>query len=89
LKTVYRKKFLKELSRIPSKTRIKIEQAVFSEIPKLEKIGSAKNIEKLKGYSSYYKIRFGDYRVGLKLENDEIVFETVLHRKEIYKYFPS
>ncbi len=40
------------------------------------------------GYKKYYKIRFGDYRVGLKKENDTIVIETVKHRKEIYKYFP-
>ena len=30
-----------------------------------------------------------DYRVGLSLESDGIVFERVLHRKEIYRYSPD
>ena len=33
-------------------------------------------------------IRFGDYRAGLKLENDTLYFERILHRKEIYKFYP-
>jgi mRNA interferase RelE/StbE len=42
----------------------------------------------MKGYPSYYKIRFGSYRVGIKLENEIVIFERALHRKEIYRYFP-
>lgn len=45
-------------------------------------------IELMKGYPGYYKIRFGDYRVGLHIENDTVIFERVLHRKEIYRHFP-
>ena len=46
------------------------------------------NLGKLKGYRNYYKIRFGDYRVGLRYEDDTLIFERVLHRKDIYKYYP-
>jgi mRNA interferase RelE/StbE len=42
----------------------------------------------MKGYPGYYKVRFGTYRVGIKLENDTLILERVLHRKEIYKFFP-
>ena len=42
----------------------------------------------MKGYRDYFKIRFGNYRVGLKKEGDNIIVKRVLHRKEIYKYFP-
>ena len=43
----------------------------------------------MKGYPLYYKMRFGVYRVGLKLENDTVIFERALHRKDIYRYYPS
>ncbi|MGA1264796.1 MAG: type II toxin-antitoxin system RelE family toxin, partial [Prochlorothrix sp.] len=52
------------------------------------------NLLKLKGYDTYYRIRVGDYRIGLEVlhqsdsGNLEIVFVRVLHRKEIYRYFP-
>jgi len=36
----------------------------------------------------FYKVRFGNYRLGLALENEIIVVKTVMHRREIYKFFP-
>lgn len=43
----------------------------------------------MKGYIGFYKIRFGDYRIGLKVEGDVVILERTLHRKDIYRYFPS
>ena len=88
MKVKYRKKFLKELSIIPTNPRTKIEEYVFIIIPESKSIHEIGKIEKLKGYIGYFKIRFGDYRVGLKVENDILIFERVLHRKDIYKYYP-
>lgn len=84
----YRKIFLKELVKVPSKTRINIERFVFSEITQLDTIDKSGKIERMKGYSSYFKARFGSYRVGLKLEGDTVILERVLHRKDICRYFP-
>ena len=88
MRAFYKKKFLKELAKIPQKTRFQIENFVFEEISELVTLEDAHKIEKMKGYSAYYKIRFGDYRVGIKYENNTLIFERVLHRKDIYKYFP-
>jgi mRNA interferase RelE/StbE len=76
------------LARLPPKLRNQIEKFVFQEAPKLKSISEVKKIEQMRGYSSFFKMRFGDYRVGLRKEVDQIVFERVLHRKEIYRYFP-
>lgn len=84
----YRRKFLKELSRIPLPHRTNIEKFVFEDLPNLKSIPKAERIEKMKGYHGYYKVRFGVYRLGLKYIDDKLTLERVLHRKEIYKYFP-
>ena len=42
----------------------------------------------MRGYLNFYKIRFGDYRLGLQVIGNKIICERVLHRKEIYRYFP-
>ena len=84
----YRKRFLKDLSKIPSKIRKQIEQLAFEELPTLESHTVSKKIEKMKGYPNYYKIRIGSYRLGLKFERNRLILERVLHRKEIYRYFP-
>ena len=46
--------------------------------------------QKLVGYQEYYKIRFGTYRVGLRIDitNSTIEFQRILHRKDIYRKFP-
>lgn len=88
MKSEYRKRFLKELAKIPTPTRSKIENFVFEKVPKLNSIHESGKIEKMRGYTDFYKIRFGVYRVGVKLDNDTIIFERVLHRKEIYRQFP-
>ncbi len=80
---------MKELSKIPSKNRTKIEDFTFNEIPQSESIYQIGRLEKMKGYSSYYKVRFGIYRVGIRIEGDTVIFERVLHRKDIYRYFPT
>lgn len=88
MKVTYQKRFLAELARLPAGVRKAIEKFVFEEMPKLNSLGESGKIEQMKGYKTYYKARFGSYRVGLKVEADRVIFERVLHRKEIYRYFP-
>jgi mRNA interferase RelE/StbE len=82
------KVFLKELSKIPVKERRKVEKLLFEEIESFSSFAQISNFKKLKGYRNYYKIRFGDYRAGLKFENNTLYFERILHRKDIYKFYP-
>ena len=67
---------------------MKMEKFVFQEIPEANSIGELRKVEQLKGYASYHKIRFGTYRIGLKLENETVILERALHRKDIYRFFP-
>lgn len=88
MQVTYNKKFLKDLASLPSKQRIKVESLVFKEIPAFELLAEIKNFKKLQGYQLYYRIKIGDYRIGLKYENQLLTFERALHRKDIYNLFP-
>lgn len=88
MKVLVNKKFLKDLATLPAKERTKIEKVVFIDASTYTTLAQIPNIGKLKGYRNYYKIRFGDYRIGLRFDDDILVFERVLHRKDIYKYYP-
>ena len=83
-----KKKFLKELSKLPIEYADKIEEFVFDKLPTYDNLSKIGKVEKMTGYKNYFKIRFGDYRIGIKKENQTIIVEIVKHRKEIYKYFP-
>jgi mRNA interferase RelE/StbE len=82
------KKFLKDLSGIPTRDRQKIEQFVFKQSKKISSVEEGGVFEKLKGYQTYYRIRFGNYRVGVSYQDAVLTFQRGLHRKEIYRYFP-
>jgi len=88
VKIEYRKKFLKELSKIHTGERLRIESFVFKELPKANSIFELGNVEQMKGYPSFYKIRFGQYRIGLKMKEGRVILERALHRKDIYRFFP-
>ncbi len=84
----YRKKFLKQLADLSASVRTKIEQFVFEDLAQANSIFELGKIEKMQGYDGFYKVRFGDYRVGLIVKDDAVIVATVMHRKEIYKFFP-
>ncbi|TAN68027.1 MAG: type II toxin-antitoxin system RelE/ParE family toxin [Methylobacter sp.] len=88
MKVEYSKKFLKQLTAVPCEIRSKIESFVFEELVLTSSIYEMGKVEKMKGYDGFYKVRFGNYRLGLALENEVIVVKTVMHRREIYKFFP-
>lgn len=84
----YQKLFLKELASIPPNLRARIEQFVFEELPRAESLEQTGKAERMKGYPGFYKARFGDYRIGMRMEGDSVILERALHRKDIYRKFP-
>ncbi|WP_218651862.1 type II toxin-antitoxin system RelE/ParE family toxin [Nostoc sp. C052] len=61
----------------------------FDEIPQILTFEEITNLKKLQGYENAYRIRVGDYRIGLIFDGEIVLFQRVLHRKDIYRYFPK
>jgi len=40
------------------------------------------------GGDRYYRIKIGDYRIGMTVEGNLVTLVRFLHRKDIYRYFP-
>jgi mRNA interferase RelE/StbE len=84
----FKESFVKDLSKANITTRNKVK-SVIEQMELAESLNAIAHIKKLKGtVLHYYRIRVGDYRIGIKLENDKIIFVRFLHRKEMYRYFP-
>lgn len=83
------KSFSKDIKKLNNK---EINVKIFNLIQDLKlnnNTANIKNIKKLKNSKSFYRIRLGDYRVGIEVMDDTIILVRFLHRKEIYKYFPK
>ena len=46
------------------------------------------SLSKMSGGGNFYKIRIGQYRLGLSIEGGVVEFVRRLHRRDIYRYFP-
>ncbi|WP_414623447.1 type II toxin-antitoxin system RelE family toxin [Calothrix sp. CCY 0018] len=84
----FRKSFEKDLRKIRDETLLQRIQAAIEEVENAENIGEINNLKKLKADGDYYRIRVGDYRIGLTIVDDVIIFIRALQRKDIYRYFP-
>ena len=89
MKIGFDKRFEKDFDRVPTE----IQKAVKSAIKNVLENNSTKeilNLKKLKGFKDHYRIKIGSYRIGIYFENDDtIIFSRILHRKEIYRFFPK
>jgi mRNA interferase RelE/StbE len=85
----YTKRFLKELASLPTDVQARVEPIVFEELES-ENPFELGYLERLKGYPDKYKIRVGDYRIGIMLDKEAqiLVCERIAHRKDIYRTFP-
>ena len=61
-------------------------------VEKLEAANSLReisNIKAMKGNPNYYRIRFGDFRIGFRLADENtIVLLAIDHRSVFYRDFP-
>ena len=83
------KSFSKSLDKLKdTKVKAKIEH-IINDFDNAQILTDIKGIKKMVGFNSYYRIRLGDYRLGIELKPGNIArFIIVAHRKDIYKIFP-
>ena len=85
----YAPTFLKDFKRLPKAVQERVERLAFGAEILHDPFLRGKT-QKLRGYEDYYRIRIGDYRIGLRLDLERRVveFRRVLHRRRVYRKFP-
>ena len=85
----YRTSFARDLKAIKDRAVLRRVQRVIAEVEEATTVQEIPGLTKLSGSQRFYRIRLGDYRIGLSLEEDETIeFVRCLHRRNIYRYFP-
>ena len=88
MKTEFKASFAKDLKSVQSKAVKRHVKDTIEQIERAQGIREVTRVRKLRGAGDYYRIRVGDYRIGVILRGDTVVFVRCLDRKEIYRYFP-
>jgi mRNA interferase RelE/StbE len=88
-KVEYKKRFLKELAKLPGSVQAQAEKTVFEDLI-CDNPFDLGHLEQMRGYPRKYKIRIGQYRIGVTVDKQQkvIVCSRIAHRKDIYRLFP-
>lgn len=89
MKTRFLKSFLRDLKKIRDAGILPQIEEVIRSVEAADRLQQVANLRKMSGGGSFYRLRVGDYRLGLTLDGDVVEFVRVLHRRDIYRYFPS
>jgi mRNA interferase RelE/StbE len=85
----FKKSFAKDLKKKAKDANLRSRvQEIIQQVDDAEHMDDIRNLKKLRAEGNYFRIRFGDYRIGLTIEGDTVCFVRCLHRSEIYRYFP-
>jgi mRNA interferase RelE/StbE len=88
MEVIFLKSFLTDIKKInEKKMKFKIKEFII-ELEKAEILEEVSNVKKLKGYSSAFRWRTGDYRLGFYKDENIIELARFLKRNDIYKIFP-
>ena len=89
MELLYGKRFSKDLDAIRHEAKVK--EALLELVEHLkaaESLGDLKGVRKIEGYQGYFRIKVGDYRLGIKAAQNRLELIRFLHRKDIYRRFP-
>ena len=84
----FRKSFTRDLKKIKDREILRRVEEAVEEVEAAEDLRQIGNLKKMSGTTSFYRIRIGDYRIGIAVEGDTLEFIRCLARRDLYRFFP-
>lgn len=88
MRTSFRASFARDLKKVGDRSVVEHVRRIIEAVEKANDLQEISGLKKMSGGGSYYRIRIGDWRVGVVMTGDEVEFVRCLHRRDIYRYFP-
>ena len=88
MRASFRASFARDLRDIADPGLSRRIAAKIEEVEQARDLSQVQQIKKLRGAAGFYRLRVGEYRIGVQVEGDVVVFVRCLNRKEIYRFFP-
>lgn len=88
MRITFRKSFTRDLKKIGDQDILDRVTKVLEEVEAARTLQEISALKKLRGGKHFYRIRVGDYRLGVVIEADEVEFIRCLSRRDLYRYFP-
>lgn len=91
MEVIVQKRFLRELEQLPKTVIVAVDNTI--DRLRNSKTLSESNLDyrKIQGThkgENFYRIRLGNYRIGIELIQPTVIIITIFHRQDDYKAFP-
>ena len=84
----YHAQFDRDLRRLRNSNLARSIEQIISELKAASSLTEVRGVRRLRGEGRHYRIRIGEYRLGITQDGDSIILRRLLHRSEIYRNFP-
>ena len=89
MEVLFLKSFLHDLKKNKDQRLKAAVKSLITDLKDANALSSIPGVVKLKGYTTAYRFRIGDYRIGFfKNPSGEIILARCVKRSDIYKLFP-
>ena len=88
MEIIYLNSFLKDLKKVQDKKLLQKVKAILLVLKSAKDLCAVPNSKKLSGHPFAYRIRIGDYRLGLFYSEENLTIARFVKRNDIYKLFP-
>lgn len=88
MNVVFLSSFTRDLKKIKDRVTLRRIDVAIQGVEAADSSQELHGLEKLSGTENCYRIRVGEFRIGLKIDSNTATFVRCLNRKEIYRFFP-
>ena len=88
MNVLFKESFKKDIRSISGNNILQEIERVIINVEQASTPQQIRNLKKLSTKGKYYRIRIGQYRIGITIVHNTVTFVRCLQRKEVYRYFP-
>jgi mRNA interferase RelE/StbE len=88
MQTAFNQRFSKDIDRLADEATRRALADLIEKVEVATSLVELPGLKKLRGHKSAYRLRLGDYRVGIFAVGGVVEFARVVHRRDIYRVFP-
>ncbi|WP_028891734.1 type II toxin-antitoxin system RelE/ParE family toxin [Tenacibaculum sp. 47A_GOM-205m] len=85
---IYSRLALKDVKKVKDEKLKLALLELINDLKRAENLLDVNGIKKMSGHPDAYRIRIGDYRLGVYCSNNEVTIARFVKRNDIYKLFP-
>ena len=88
MKVTFRQSFARDLKKVKTQAVLDRVRRAIEQVEATSTTQEVRDLKKMSGAGNFYRIRVGDYRLGVVVGAGQVEFVRCLPRRSLYRFFP-